>query len=84
MYAKTFKSILEVSYDGYNKSMLIIVNSWALAYEGKMWLINGLGKKSLCTRNGTFLGWGEENMCLHEITWKQSKSIIERNVDTSK
>jgi hypothetical protein len=38
----------------------------------------------LCAKNGTLLTWGEQNMCLHEITWKQSKSIIERNVDIQK
>jgi hypothetical protein len=38
----------------------------------------------LCAKNGTLLTWREENMCLHEITWKQSKSIIERNVDIQK
>ncbi len=82
MHAKTFKSMLKVSYDGYNKFILTITTTWALAYEGKTWLIDGLSNNSLCAKNGTLLTWGEENMCLHEITWKQSKSIIERNVDT--
>lgn len=77
MYAITSKSMLEVSYDGYNKSIQAITITWTLAYEGKTWLIDGLGKKSLCTKNGKLLGWGEENMYFHEITWRQSKSIIE-------
>ncbi len=84
MYARTSKSMPKVSYDGYTKFILAITITWALAYEGKTWLIDGLGKNSLCAKNGTLLTWREENMCLHEITWKQSKSIIERNVDIQK
>ncbi len=84
MYARTFKSMPKVSYDGYNKFILAITITWALAYECKTWLIDGLSKNSLCAMNGTLLTWGEQNMCLHEITWKQSKSIIERNVDIQK
>ncbi len=58
--------MLELLEDGSKEFIVAIAISWTSTYEGKIGLINGLGKKSLCAKKGILVDWGGEGTYLQE------------------
>lgn len=88
MYARTTKSMSELSGYGYGESIIAITTAWTLAYEGKIGLINGVGKKSLCAKKGIMVDWGGEGTYLQgkkRLNWyEQLKGMHEHEMKITK
>ncbi len=82
--------MLELSEDGSRESIVAITTAWTSTYEGKIGLIDGLGKKSLCVKKGILvdrkgegtylqgkkkrLNWYEQLKGMHEHEMKITKT----------